>query len=911
MKSKTLTLIIVVVASIMNLYANDATALKNILPVSDKRAQKSLNGIWKLKVEKGVHPEGEVPAADSSWGEIPVPGCWEQYGFSKASYSFPDSLTGFYRTNFTVPSDWKGNKVVIRLDGVLRGYHLWLNGKHVGQWEECYNTNMMDLTPYLTKNAFKGEPQELAMRIYSRYKGFEFDCWDDWAPMGIYRDVTLMKVPDTYLADLTVTTDDKGNVNVNPVIGNPTKHTLVEATLTDADGNVVGNGCTMKVANPRLWSAETPYLYNLTVTLKDGKKTLQKYDKKIGLRSLRIVDGNQLYLNGSPVKFRGVTYHATDPRTVKVIGDTLTIKDMKLMKEASINYIRTSHYPREPRFYELADSMGFYVVNEVPFGSRGERHLKKEDYYPLLKSRALSTVSRDKNNTCVLIWSLGNENPLPQSCQNLGEYVKSLDSSRLICYPQKGSYFRSVGFEKFPAVADIYAPHYPTTSQLKTFYQNPDRPLIFTEYCHTLGISLEDHDRQWEIIESVPAIAGGSVWEWVDQGMPFTDSLQSRYGYEERVFTSENGGFEMCGNQGTDGILYANRVPLPNYYELQRNYAVVDVIDSVFNGSLTIRNRHDFANLKDNAPISWALVCDNDTVKRGSFSIDCPPRSTATYNFNDKLEANGAVNVLVLDFKNHQGYSILHRNIPVKVDNERMITEVLRGGAEADLTPMIRVGRKPTMCEGLKVADKRIERYIQPLDNPYVKAEVIKNGDKVNYSLSAIADSTRRFFSEVGVAYLLPANIDRVQWIGNGPYASYPGRKRSVSYGIWSMHKDDIYFEGNRMGVDAVWASDRDGNGYMFYCKDGSFNFEQTDKGLILTVNAAVSGEGPKFAPTAFGVWSDTMEPKSGEFIVVKTEGSSSSGIFRNPAEVKEPFTPFLKQYDTYLMRFADISPIP
>lgn len=883
----------------------------NILPVTDKASIKSLNGTWNLKVIQGIENDSVVPDIDSSWGEIPVPGCWEQFGFSKPCYTFPDSLTGFYRMNFIIPQDWKGNRVAIRLDGVLRGYHLWINDKYVGNWEQCYNTKVFDITPYLTKNAFAGESQNLSMRVYSRYKGFEFDCYDDWAPMGIHRDVSLMMIPHIHLSDVTITTDDMGNVKVDVDIENKSKNTRTEISLYDADGNQVGVGSDMKIKNPQLWTAETPYLYNLMITLKDGKKTLQKYDKKVGLRKLTVNDKNQLLLNGQPVKFRGVTSHATDPRTVKVVGDTLTLKDMKLMKEASINYIRTSHYPREPRFYELADSLGFYVIDEVPFGSKGSRHLKKDDYYPILQSRALSTITRDKNNTCVLIWSLGNENPLPESCCRLGEYAKSLDPSRMICYPQIGSYFRGFNFNNFPAVADIYVPHYPTTSQLSSFYRNTDRPLIFTEYCHTLGISFEDHDRQWEIIEGIPAIAGGSVWEWVDQGMPFSEKMDSRFGYDERVFTSESGGFEMNGNQGTDGLLYANRVPLPNYFELQRNYAVIDVLDTVFNGTLTIRNRHDFANLKDNSQISWMMICDRDTLVSGSFTIDCPPHSIATYKFDNAFPAKGTVNILALEFRNHQGYTILRRNLPVKVDKERIKDNIIDGYNEASgLVPMIRVGRKPTMCETLKVADKRIKKYIQPVDNPYIKAEIEKQGKKVTCKLEAIPDSVNRFLSEVGVAYLLPKEIDRIQWIGNGPYASYPGRRRSVSYGLWSMCMDDIYFEGNRMGVDAIWLSDKDGNGYVFYCQDGNFNVEQTDKGIILTVNAYVSGQGPKFATTTFGVWSHEMKPKSLEYYIARTSNDNMPSVFGDPSKISDPFRPFVKQYDTYLMNWSEITDI-
>lgn len=887
-------------------------AIGGILPVTDKAAMKNLDGIWKLKVIHGVEKDSTVPDLDSTWGDIPVSGCWEQFGFSKSSYTFPDSLTGFYRMTFTVPDGWDGNRVALRLDGVLRGYHLWINGRYVGSWEQCYNTKVFDITPYLTGSAFKGAPQELSMRVYSHYKGYEFDCFDDWAPMGIHRDVTLMKIPPTHFSDITVTTDDNGNVDVDVKVENMSKKHTVAIYVSDADGKIVGSGSKMKIDDPRLWTAETPYLYNLAVILKRGDRIIQRYDKKIGLRKLTVSDKNQLLLNGSPIKLRGVTFHATDPRTVKVIGDSLTLKDMKLMKEASINYIRTSHYPREPRFYELADSLGFYVIDEVPFGSKGRRHLEKNDYYPILQSRALSTISRDKNNTCVIIWSLGNENPLPESCCRLGEYAKSLDPSRMICFPQIGSYFRGFNFRNFPAVADIYAPHYPTTSQISTFYKNPDRPLIFTEYCHTLGISFEDHDRQWEMIENNAAIAGGSVWEWVDQGMPFHERIDSRFGYDERVFTSESGGFEMNGNQGTDGLLYANRVPLPNYYEIQRNYAVIDVVDTVFNGgSLTVRNRHDFANLKDNSLISWAMISDGDTLARGSFTLDCPPHEIATYTFDRDFPTHGAVNILSLEFRNHQGYTILRRNLPVKVDHGRIKDLLIdRCDAAPDLVPMIRVGRKPTMCEVLKVGDKRIGQYIQPADNPYIKSSIEHDGKKVTCRMEAMPDSVNRFLSEVGVAYLLPKEIDRIQWIGNGPFASYPGRHRAVSYGVWSMHKDDIYFEGNRMGVDAMWLSDKNGNGYVVYCKDGNFNVEQTDKGIILTVNACVSGEGPKFAATAFGVWSDRMTPADIEYYVAKTSEGYLPPFFVDPAKVAEPFRPFIKQYDTYLMRWDEISAV-
>lgn len=885
-------------------------AFKGVWPVTDKTMMKSLNGMWQLKVN------------DGAWGEIPVPGCWEAYGFCQPKYDYPDSLTGYYHTTFTVPKAWKGQQVFIRLDGVLRGYDLWINEQLVGTWESAYNTCLFDLTPYLTKQAFKGEPQQLSMRVYSRFKGYEFDCFDDWATMGIFRDVTLMAVPKTHLSDLTVTTHIDGTVNVTPKVANATKYTRVSYELLDAEGRVVSTG--EKVDHPHLWTAETPYLYTLRVTVWEKNRSLQTFEHKIGIREITIA-GNVLKINGQPVKLRGVNAHSTDPQTAKVICDSLTMKDMKMMKEASVNYMRLSHYPREPRFYELADSLGFYLVDEVPFGF-GDKHLSNRSYQNILMTRALATVQRDKLHPSVIVWSVGNENPLPQTCVEVGNFVGGLDPSRPYCFPQVGSYFRKF-FEGekakgFPSSAPIYAPHYPTTGQIGGFYQHLDRPVIFTEYCHTLGISFEDHDRQWEIIERTPGIAGGSVWEWADQGMAFRCKMErlrvgvtagmdvrgKMFGYEERVFTSKDGGFEMFGNKGTDGLVYADRTPLPNYFELQHNYARAFVLE-VVDGVVRIVNRYDFLNLKENVTFHWTLTNDRDTVMRGAFSPDCQPRSSTVYTLD--LPKQRGLSLLQFDIENAQGHTFLHQSFVLDKP------DVLWGGAEGPLPiqeePMVRVGRKATMAERLKVKDQRIGKYLQPIDNPYVKAQVQTSqqgsATVVNYTLTP--DTTDTFLSELGIAYLLDKGIDRVQWMGYGPFASYPGRHQANRYGFWAKQKDDLYFEGNRMGVDAALFTDSIGNGLLVAGDSLNLNFEQTDRGIVMTVNAAVSGQGPKFARTAFPVISKNVGTVSGEFriyrIVAENMPDIVSRLFIRPQDVPAPFRPFETQYDTYLLKYKDI----
>ena len=916
---KIFVLIIACMASVCG-KAQIGDAFKGVWPVTDQSVMRSLNGEWQLKVVKGIDGNKAVPAADGTWGKIPVPGCWEAYGFCKPSYSFPDSLTGYYRTEFSIPSEWKGQRVIIRLDGVLRGYDLWINNQLVGSWEQAYNTCLFDLTPYLTKKAFKGEPQQLAMRIYSRFKGHEFDNFDDWAPMGIFRDVTLFTVPKTHLSDLTVTTKINGEVTVKTEVANPTKNTTTSYEILDANDNVVSTGA--KIEKPHLWTAETPYLYTLRVYVKEKGQMLQTFTQKIGIREVSI-DGNVLKVNGKPIKLRGVTCHSTDPKIVKVISDELTLKDMRLMKEASINYIRTSHYPREARFFELADSLGFYVVCEAPFGSRGEKHLKKPDYFDILRTRVKATIDCHKNHPAIIVWSLGNENPLPKSCEKVGEYAQQLDDTRPYCFPQKGSTFRGIGFERFPKQVPVYAPHYPTTSQLRDFYTKTDRPLIFTEYCHTLGISFEDHDRQWEIIERTPGIAGGSVWEWADQGMPFTckggGGKWRKDGSErdQRVFTSMDGGFEMKGNFGTDGLLYADRTPLPNYYELQHNYArafVSSVSCDNTATSMTVVNRYDFLNLKDNVTFHWALTNDRDTVLRGAFSPDCAPRSSVPYTLSlpsSFLYPPSSIQLLHFDIVDKEGHTFLRQSF---VLNKHQAEWTGHGsGSVMVQETSIRAGRKATMAERITQKGRLPQKYLLPVENDQVKADIqsrsIVGGEELTFTLTP--DTADVFRAELGLAYLLDSKIDRVQWIGQGPFASYPGRHQANRYGFWAKHMDDLYFEGNHGGVDAAFFSDKEGNGILIVGDSLNLNFEQTDRGIVLTINATVSGQGPKFARTAFNGWKTSDGPVSATFRSYYIKGDVMPQVlkqyFSPAATVPAPFKPFLTQYDTYLMKYDDI----
>ena len=407
------------------------------------------------------------------------------------------------------------------------------------------------------------------------------------------------------------------------------------------------------------------------------------------------------------------------------------------------------------------------------------------------------------------------------------------------------------------------------------------------------------------------------------------DFSDGRYwGYEERVFTSKDGGFEMNGDQGTDGLVYANRVPLPNYYELQHNYARAAVIDkdaepnAEKNGvTLHVRNRYDFLNLKDNVTFKWSYNVNRNEVAQGSFSPDCAPHDTVAVDIQLPLaQQKDGVQLLNIEVSDKDGLVFLRQTLRVKQGwrntgselAKRMKQETIDGTAPKTTLiqdgPMARVGRKVTMAEKLKVGESRIEKYLQPLTNGFADCELTYADGKTIYTFTGKKqEEKQRFLSEVGVAYLLDKSIDRVQWIGNGPYPSYPGRQQANRYGFWSMQRGDLYFEGNRMGVDAAWFSDAEGNGILIVGDKSNINFEQTDRGIVVTVNAAVSGQGPKFARTAHSITTDRLKQKKGSFRMYKTKAGETPRLFEHPANVPAAWNPFLTQYDTYLMRYDAI----
>ena len=952
---KKIIIIIVTILATIGVKAQIADAFHGILPTTDKNATISLNGKWKFMLIHGLDTNGENGFYengydDSHWKTVDVPACWDASGLTEPKYGSPDSLVGLHRTTFNVPQQWKGQHVVLRFDGVLYGYEVWVNGQHAGKWESAFNTCLFDVTPMVKY----GVDNLLAMRVYTKFKGSDFDCNDDWSPVGIFRDVTMFPIPDTHFSDLTIRTEQleshHATVSFSMKIAsfkkNEMKNTHIEAEISSPEGKEVKrfdlpvsqDGALSKELefnDPKLWTAETPSLYRLKLVLYKDDEPMQAITKNFGIRKTTI-DGNVFKLNDVAFKLHGVTFHSTDPATGKVISEASLRRDLKLMKAANVNYIRTSHYPQPPRFYELCDSLGMYVISEVPFGY-GDKYLTDTTYQNILLTRAHATVERDKNHPCVIVWSIGNENPLTPITEVTGQYVKKLDPTRPICYPMVGSYFDKRDFD-MPAFIDIYAPHYPSINTIKKDAEKTTKPIIFTEYNHSLGQSLEDHKPRWEMIEKNEDIAGGSVWEWVDQGMPFKAKRTDFYQWTDSVWTSTEGGFMMCGNKGTDGIMYADRTPMTNYYELQRNYAQTQITDSVLttsdnNIAIHIRNRYDFINLKDHITFDWFLTADKDTIQSGKFTTSCEPHGSTTFDL--KIDGNNIdrskLILLHFDTKDRDGLTL--NNQVLKLDDtpsvtDRLLKADIGSGSPFDCIqegPLMRVGRKSTLAEDKNASGKRLSKYLMEATAKDKSNYVFENdsikisgnilctpyhkGVKIDYNLKP--EKSRNLLLETGLAFLLDKKITKVQWIGFGPYSSYPGKMSANNYGFYSMQTGDIYFEGNRMDVDAALLTDENGDGILMVCKDGKVNFEQTDQGIVLTYNSYVSGLGPKSGITRYAVYADKIKGISGSFYLYKinaaTDKQKLESRFVSPQKVKKAFRPFLSEYDTYLLKFNDI----
>ncbi len=513
----------------------------------------SLNGSWKFHWTKTPLDAPDyfyLEGFDASdWDDIQVPGTWQMQGYGYyiyrnipmefAPYDPPRvpldfNPAGFYIREFDIPEDWTGKKIILHFDGVKAAYWVWINGEYIGFDKGSMTAGEFDISEWI-----KPGNNKMAVQVVRWSDGSYLEDQDMWRFAGIYRQVYLYALPDIYLQDMFVTTDlddqyKDASLTIACVIWNESQRDVskitVDAHLYHPDGNKI-NVFTAglksinpsdnakleikgEVEDPLKWSAEKPYLYTLVIELKDGNgAVIEILEEKTGFRELEIKNA-QVLVNGVPVMIKGVNRHEHDPYLGRTMTRATIERDFQLMKELNINSIRTSHYPNDPLFYDLADQWGFYICDEVNAECHyGERFLAwQPGWVEAFMDRTTRYLQRDKNHPCVIMWSMGNECGLAPIHYKMAEYVRQADPTRFI-YHQTNAPNGDAPF------ADICGTRYPSPSMLDAIGDTTRRPVILGEYAHAAGNSMGHFDEYWERFYKYPSLQGGYIWDWVNQGL--------------------------------------------------------------------------------------------------------------------------------------------------------------------------------------------------------------------------------------------------------------------------------------------------------------------------------------------------------------------------------------------------------
>ncbi len=613
----------------------------------------SLEGLWKFRFDKHHQdrPVGfeAVGFDDSAWEDFPVPGLFELHGHGDAIYrnvgyawdtqfennppyvEEKNNYTGSYRKVVRIPAAWKGESVYLHIGSATSNVEVWVNGRRVGYAEDAKTAAVFDLTKYVRP----GQDNVIAMQVMRWCDGSYLEAQDFWRLTGIAREVYLYARPKAHIADINIDAslehnyrDGIANVTIK---GQNAAGATVRLTLLDAAGhsaaalafrldkNGAGKG-TLGVGNAAAWTAETPNLYTLRAELldKDGNVS-EALTQRVGFRTIEIRDA-QFLVNGKPVLIKGADRHELDPDGGYVVSTERMLEDIRLMKLHNINAVRTSHYPNDPRFYDLCDEYGIYVVAEANLESHGMGYGEKTLAIRPLWEQA--HLERNENNVCVLrnhpsivTWSLGNEAGYGVNFEKAYDFVKSLDATRPVQYERAN----------YEGKSDIYCPMYLSYDWAEKYSQNPayTKPLIQCEYAHAMGNSEGGFKEYWELVRKYPKYQGGFIWDFVDQGL----RGKNAEGREIYTYGGDYGRYPATDhNFNCNGLFNPDRKPNPHAAEVRYYYQNIwtELIDAS-TGEVEIRNENFFTDLS-NINLHWALQREGVTVSSGwVYDIDAAP----------------------------------------------------------------------------------------------------------------------------------------------------------------------------------------------------------------------------------------------------------------------------------------------
>lgn len=623
-------------------------------PAASERYQ-SLNGQWSFHWAKNPDNRAsgfENPKFDvSGWAKIAVPGNWELQGFDiphyvNIEYVFPANQpylpkdynpVGSFRRDFDLPVKWTGQQIVLQFGAVQSAFFVWVNGKLAGYSEDSRLPAEFDVS----KLAHAGR-NTVAVEVYRFADGSYLEDQDMWSMSGIFRDVFLYARPQAHIADLafdaglapdratgTLALDvalsraaQKAGLSVRTRVLDGTRELFV--SQVPAKGPSVRFNTTLPGIAP--WSAETPRLYPVEVALLDARgNVVEVIRRQAGFRHVAMI-GGQFTVNYTPIKIRGVNRHEHDPTTGHYVSHALMEQDVRLMKQLNINAVRTSHYPNDPYWYELADRYGLYLMDEANIESHEYMRMGDEAKPPKTRAdyqlgfkpewekahleRVERMVERDRNHASIVLWSLGNEAGIGPSFEKAAQLVRKLDPTRPVTY---GGYGTVEGHAVLP-YSDIYTPMYDSIDEIVDYAKSSyPQPMILAEYAHAMGNSVGNFKEYWDAIYASPRLQGGFIWDWVDQTLYKKDD-------KGRTFLAYGGDFGPSPRPDSDnflanGLLQPDRSFNPHAWEVKKVYQPIAFALGE-GGKLTVTNRHGFIDL-GGFDLRWKLEADGAVVASG------------------------------------------------------------------------------------------------------------------------------------------------------------------------------------------------------------------------------------------------------------------------------------------------------
>ena len=846
----------------------------------------SLNGNWLFALAKTQEEASHLEKFYNKSFNIkvfkptPVPSNWAIQGFEEPIYrgfEGDKASEGFYLHDFKVPADWKEKNTILHFGGVWSSAEVWLNGNLLGTHHGGYTSFSFDITDKI----LPGEFNRLAVRVRQVDIDYKFDVYDDWTMGGIYRDVTLETMPKKRWIDQIIVKTDFDNLfqdadlNIKAIIGDKNKETLpgnypspgepymIRAVLSTLDGKEIKRhemqipahtatgrevSINMRINTPRHWTAETPYLYNLRIDLLEKELVTHSRTERIGFREIS-TDGGIFRINGQMVKLRGINRHDEHPDVGRATTREHWLQDIKLMKEANINYIRMAHYAHAKGFVELCDEMGMYVGEEVSLGGAGEL-MYDSSFSGAVFQRSYETIIRDINRPSVIYWSTGNEDALTTQHLASVKLIKALDPTRPILLP-----WRAEGW--LPTEVDILAPHYWKPQEYDQLAARSNRPIISTEYTHSFGLSgFGGLEARWKALTKHPSGAGAAIWMWADQGIK-TPVLRPK---EKSAKLSEGDEYLRIDDAGWDGIVDSYRNLTRDYWETKAVYAqVYPTVDKVlFTADETyvkipIQNDFDFTDLST-IKIYWSIKEDAEELASGIGSVNAEPHTETEFLLplnNLKALTYGKTYYVWLIFTDKEGKEINRKavelyprvqpseNIPLgKLSLKRDVNETTvyagnsiyifdqkkgqlisasRNGKLliTDMRPIIwrKLDRSEVSVIGKKeaAAASDLNRYTQSVNNWEIKETsksivIVANVDyvvdnknhfivkyiycigdngKINVHYSILPSVGVPSVPIVGMQLKSVPELQSLYWLGLGPFDSYPNKKSAPILGVW------------------------------------------------------------------------------------------------------------------------------